>query len=126
MARMTRDNAAVASMGDGLLLIHYDQFWDDGENMGGDLIFEAGAAGWLAERIEAAADPCGAPDVDQRMQPDHFVVLSRGGEHGEEVNVHVHNRRDPSVLLGGTYALGGMSPATARDIAAQLHAISPR
>jgi hypothetical protein len=84
---------------------------------------EASAAGRLADQIEAAADPCGPPDVDQVMPPDHFIIFSRGGEHGEDVNVHAHNRRDPSAPRGGTYTLSGISPGVARSIAGQLRAI---
>ncbi len=116
----------VARAGDGLLLIHYERVWEDGFKLGGDFVCEVSAAGWPADHIEAAADPCGAPDVDQVIPPDHFIIFSRGGEHGEDVNVPAHNRRDPSAPRGGTYTLSGISPGAARSIAAQLRAIKPQ
>jgi hypothetical protein len=126
MAKIVKDTASVTNMGDGLLSINYDQFWDDGDNMGGVLVCEASAAGWLAGRFEAAAEPCGAADVDQAMPPDHFLIFVRGGEHGEDTNVHVHNRRNPGAPRGRTYTLSGISPGVARSIAARLRAIKPQ
>ncbi len=126
MARNMDEAEFVASAGDGLLLIHYERVWEDGVKLGGDFVCEASAAGWLAERIEAAANPCGAPDVDQAIPPDHFIIFSRGGEHGEDVNVHTHNRRDPSAPRGGTYTLSGISPGAAKSIAAQLRTLYPQ
>lgn len=123
MAKIVKDAGRVTIAGDGLLLIHYDQFWDDGDKMGGDLVCEASATDWLADRIEAATEPCGAADVDQTMPPDHFLIFVRGGEHGEDTNVHVHNRRDPGAPRGGTYTLSGISPGVARSVAAQLRAV---
>jgi hypothetical protein len=126
MAKLVKDAASVTNMGDGLLSINYDRFWDDGTNMMGVVFCEASAAGWLAGRIEAAAEPCGAPDLDQAMPPDHFLIFVRGGEHGEDTNVHVHNSRDPGAPRAGTYTMSGISPGAARSIATQLRAIKPQ
>ncbi len=115
----------MASAGDGLVLIRYDRAWDDGVELGGDLVCEASAAGWLADHIEIATDAWSAPDVDVVMPPDHFLVYARGGEHGEDTNVHVHNWRDPGAPLGRTYALSGISILVAKHIVAQLRALSP-
>ena len=126
MTKMVNEIATVANSRDGLLVIRHDRSWDDGVNMGGDLICEASAAGWLADHIEAASEPYGAPDIDQEMPPDHFVVFTRGGEHGEDINVHVYNRRDPGAPLGRIYTLSGISPRQAKNIAAQLRALKPQ
>ena len=90
--------------------------------MGGDFICEASAADWLADHIEAGADPCGAPDIeiDLAMPPDYFRVYSRGGEHGEDVNINIQNLRDPSAPRGRTYAISGVSPGAAKSLVAQL------
>ncbi len=125
MSKLVNEVEFVRSEGDGLLLIRYERFSDDGAKLGGDFVFEAGAAGWLADHIEAAADPCGIPDLDQVMPPDHFLIFARGGEHGEDTNVHLHNLRDPGAQRGGTYTLSGISPAVARNIATQLRVINP-
>jgi hypothetical protein len=125
MSRIRNEVEFVANAGDGLVLIHYEQVWEDGVNLGGDFVCEASAAGWLADRIEAAADPWGAPDVDEIMLPDHFIIFSRGGEHGEDTNVHLHNLREPSAPRGGTYALSGIWPGVAKSVAAQLRALNP-
>lgn len=120
MAKIIKDVATVECAADGLLLIRHERLWSDGDQMGGDFVFEADAAGWLAERIEAAADSYSVPDVEQAMPPDHFLVFARGGEHGEDPNVHVHNRRDPLAPRGKTYTISGMAPETARELVCQL------
>jgi hypothetical protein len=127
MRKLINETATVESLAGGLLLIHHDRSWDNNFSMGGDIVCEATAANWLADHIEAAtADPWGAPDVDQEMPPDHFVVYTRGGEHGEDINVHIHNRRDPSAPRGQIYALSGISPAAAMKIVAQLRLLNTR
>ena len=126
MAKILDEVEFVTSVEDGLLLIHHERRWDDGVKLGGDMVCEVSAAGWLADHIDAAADMAGAPDVDQAIPPDHFIVLSRGGEHGEDTNVHMYNRRDPFAPRGGTYALSGITPGVARSIAAQLGALQPQ
>jgi len=111
----------------GLLLIHHERSWDNDFRMGGVMVCEATAANWLADHIEAAAaDNWSTPDVDQEVPPDHFLVYTRGGEHGEDINVNIHNRRDPAAPRGQVYAIGGISPAAALKIVAQLRAFKPQ
>lgn len=127
MSKLVNETATVKSLAGGLLLIHHDRSWDDNFSMGGDITCEATAAGWLADHIEAAtADSWGVPDVDYEMPPDHFLVYTRGGEHGEDINVNIHNRRDRAAPRGQTYAIGGISPAAALSIVAQLRALKPQ
>ena len=63
--------------------------------------------------------------MDQEIPPDHFVVYTRGGDHGEDINVDIHNRRDPAAPHGQIYAISGISPAAALRIVAQLLALKP-
>jgi hypothetical protein len=122
---MIEDSLTVESAGGGLLIVRYKQLWSDGEDMGGEFVCEASAASWLADRIQDAADLWSVPDIEQAMPPDHFHVFQRGGEHGEDVNVHVQNWRDPTAPRGKDYVLGGMTPETARKLAADLRTINP-
>ena len=125
ITKIVKDAATVERTGDGLLLIRRDRLWSDGDQMGSDFVCEASAASWLADRIEEAANAYSAPDVEQAMPPDHFLVFARGGEHGEDINVHIHNRRDPLAPRGKTYTISGMAPATARKLAGELRALKP-
>lgn len=117
---MIEDSVTVEIAGDGLLLVRYKQLWNDGEDTGGEFFCEASAARWLADRLRDAADLWSVPDIEQAMPPDYFHVFQRGGEHGEDVNVHVQNWRDPSAPRGKTYVIGGMTPGTARKLAEEL------
>lgn len=124
MFKLTSEMWSVGSTGDGLLVIRFDQLWDYSIKLGGDFVCEMDAAGWLADRLDAAAGPCGAPPVDQLMPPDHFLIFVRGGERGEDLNVNLHNRRDPSAPRGGNYALSAITPEGAKSIAAEMRAIN--
>ena len=124
MSKLINETATVERLAGDLLLIHHERSWDNDFRMGGVIVFEATAANWLADHIEAAAaDDWDARDVDQEMPPDHFLVYTRGGEHGEDINVNIHNRRDPAAPRGQVYAVGGISPAAALQIVAQLRAL---
>jgi hypothetical protein len=124
MSKLINETATVESLTGVLLLIHHNRSWDNDFSMGGDFICEATAAGWLADHIEAAtSDSWDVRDVDQEMPPDHFLVYTRGGEHGEDINVNIHNHRDPAAPRGQVYAIGGISPAAALKIVAQLRAL---
>lgn len=127
MSNLVNETATVETLAGGLLLIHHVRSWDNNFSMSGDIVCEATAAAWLADQIEATtADSWDLPDVDKEMPPDHFLIYTRGGEHGEDINVHIHNRRDPAAPRGQTYAVGGISPAAALRIVAQLRALEPQ
>jgi hypothetical protein len=127
MSKLINETATVESLADGLLLIHHERSWDNDFRMGGVIVCEATAANWLADHIAAAAaDNWSTPDVDQEMPPDHFLVYTRGGEHGEDINVNIQNRRDSAAPRGQVYAIGGISPAAATEIVAQLRALNNR
>ena len=127
MSELVNETATVESLAGGLLLIHHNRSWDNNFSMGGDIICEAIAAGWLADHVEAAtSNSWDLRDVDQEMPPDHFLVYTRGGEHGEDINVNIQNLRDPAAPRGRTYALSGISPAAALSIVAQLRALKPQ
>jgi hypothetical protein len=121
LAKVVKDTATVSNAGEGLPLIHHDQIWDDGDNMGGDLVCQASAAAWLADRLDEASGPQGAPEVEQAMLPDHFTVFCGGSDW--EPNVHLHNDRDPGAPRGKTYVLSGLQETTTRSLAAQLRAL---
>ena len=125
MAKLLKEMATVTSAGEEPLLIRYERSWDDGTEMGGNFVCEVSAASWLADHIEVAADVWSAPDVEVEMPPDHLLVFARGGEHGEDTNVHIHNRRDPGAPRGGIYTMSGISIPTAKHIVAQLRALGP-
>ncbi len=127
MSKLINETATVESLSGGLLLIHHSQSWDNDFSMGGDLVCEATAAHWLADHVEVAtSDSWDTPDVDQDLPPDHFRIYSRGGEHGEDINVNIHNHRDPAVPRGQVYALSGISLAAAMKIVAQLRTLKPQ
>lgn len=109
---------------DGLLLIKRERIWSDGARLGGDFFCEPAVAKWLAEQLELAADER-VSEATHDAPPDHLVVFVRGGERGAPINVHVHNRREPTVARGKTYTLSGMSPEVARQLARDLRAVTP-
>ena len=126
MSKITRETAYATTIGDALLLIHHDRPWDNGLTMGGDLIVHLASAHWLADQIHQAVDDWSAPDVDRHMPPYHFLVYTRGCEHGDRINVNVQNLRDPAASRGQVYALSGVSPAAAMKIVAQLRTLKPQ
>jgi hypothetical protein len=116
-----REETTVVGLVDGLLVIKRERVWSDGAVLGGEFMCDPQVAGWLADQLERAAD-AGLSEVTYDAPPDHLVVFVRGGDRGAPINVHVHNRRDPSASHGRTFTLSGMSPAVARQLAADLRA----
>lgn len=114
----------VVGLVDGLVLIKRERVWSDGARLGGDFVCQPHVIGWLADQLERAADDA-ISEVQHDAAPDHLVVFVRGGEHGAPININVHNRREPSApSYGRTVTLSGMSPATARQLAKDLRALS--
>jgi hypothetical protein len=120
MWEKVRDEATVSSLNDGLLVIHYVQIWEGGVDRIGNFVCEASAARWLADRIDAASEDEGAPEVSAPMPPDHFTIFVRGDR---LMNAHVHNERDPNAPRGGLYVLSGIEIQTAKKFVADLRAL---
>lgn len=124
MSDLITEETKLVGLVDGLLLIKRERVWSDGARLGGDFFCEPRATSWLADQLELAADDR-VSEVTHDAPPDHLVVFVRGGEHGAPINVHVHNRREPTSSHGKTYTLSGMSPEAARLLAAELRAYRP-
>ena len=124
MANITNEHVTVTSAGAGLLRIDLVQIHDDGIYMGGTLVCESAATGWLVGELNRAADAWGYAEVDAPMAPDHFTVYVGGSD--MQPFVHLHNRRDAAAPLGGVYTLG-MTTDAARNLVGQLsaHAATP-
>jgi hypothetical protein len=122
MSKIVTDQVTVSSTGDGLLLIHHHQLWDDGMELGGDFVCEASALIWLAEVIDLASGEQGAPDLTALIPPDHFTIVCGGSEW--EPNVQVHITRESLVPEGGkTYTLSGLQLPTAKMLVFDLRAV---
>jgi hypothetical protein len=104
---------------DGLIVIRRERVWSDGTRLGGELRIEPRNAMWLADRLDLAAKDA-LSDVEYDATPDHLEVFVRGGERGAPIHVHVLNERDSGSVHSGTFALGAMSPETARQLARDL------
>ncbi len=117
MADIVKEMVNVTNAGSGLLRIQHTQVHGDGIDMGGSLVFDAGAAGWLADRVDDAVQGRGPAEVDDVRGDDHFTVYVGGSE--MQPFVHVHNQRAPSAPQGQVYALG-MTASTAATLATLL------
>jgi hypothetical protein len=123
MAEPIREVTDVVGLVDGLLLVRRERVWADGGRLAGDFMCDPQVVGWLADQLDLAADDavsrvaCDAP-------PDHLSVFMGGGDHGEPINISVHNRRELTAAHGKTYTLSGMYPEVARKLATNLRAVT--
>jgi len=119
MAEILHESVAVTGDPPGCLRIQHTQVHTDGVDMGGELVFDIAAAGWLADQIDQAAEAWGFAEVDDVRGPDHFTIYVGGSD--MQPFVHVHNQRDPNAAEGRVYTLQ-MTVETARSLAAGLRA----
>lgn len=120
MANIIQESVTVSSAGPGLVRIALTQVHDDGQDMGGQLVFDQSSAKWLADQVERAADAWGFEEVDVVRSPDHFIVYVGGSDW--QPFVHVHNVRDPDADQGGTYAIG-MTADAAKTLFPKLRTV---
>lgn len=114
----------VVGVVDGLLLIQRECLWSDGAKLGGDFMCAPDLVTWLADQLDRAADEA-VSKVACDAAPDHLVVFTGGGEHGEPISINVLNRREPSASRGRTYGLSGLAPSAAHRLASDLRAWRP-
>jgi len=117
MAQILQESVAVSGASPGCLRIQHTQVHADGIDMGGELVFDANEAGWLADQVDNAADAWGFAEVDEVRGCDHFTIYVGGSD--MQPFVHVHNQRDPSAPDGRVYTLQ-MTVETARLLVADL------
>jgi hypothetical protein len=110
-----KEETTVQGLVDGLLVIKRERVWADGARLGGDFLFDPRSKAWLADQLEAAAAES-ITEITHDAPHDHLTVFTRGGDHGQPINIHVHNKRDGA----RTYTLSAMSPEVARKLAANL------
>jgi hypothetical protein len=119
MANILNESISV-SAADGLVRIAHTQLHDSGIDLGGVLVCDRSALGWLADEVAKAAEVWGYVEVDEIKAPDHFTVYVGGSD--MQPFVHVHNQRDPSSPEGRTYTLG-MTVDAARSLVDKLRAL---
>ena len=105
---------------EGQIRIHY--IWrTKGLEMGGEFVFEAAKAEWLANCLIRAAND-DLPTTDEVSPPDHLRVYIGGGHRYDDINVNVSNTREAQAPYGRLYVLSAMSREVARTLAEQLRA----
>jgi hypothetical protein len=123
MSEPQKDETTVVGLVVGLILIKRDFVWINGAQLGGDFMLDPCSAGGLVDQLEiAAAD---GPEAAHEAASEHLAVFVRGGDHGEPINVTVHNHRESSAPHGRLYGLIGVYPAVAPKLAADLRAVEP-
>jgi len=123
MSEPISERTQIVGLSDGLLVIHRERIWSDGAKLGGDFMCAPGVVPWLADQLERAANEQ-VSEVAFDYPPDHLVLFVRGGDRGNPINIHVHNRRDTAAPHGRTYTLSAMSTQVAEALARDLRAFA--
>ena len=124
MYKLCVEKSSVWRLEGGLLLIHFDQIFDNGLSMGGDFVCDLANVPTLIELMEIALRDQTWNGEDRTVAPDNITVFTRSDDKTWIPNFHMQNQRDPSAPYGRGYGFSGISQEVFETMLEQIRTAS--